>query len=153
MAKSMIVVAQSKNPEYARIMKQVFVEWRILNESEVRTLSGPSWNDMVSQLKKNDIVVKNSKVTSVVIRNEATLKASELPMVSSLSFKDDFEIEIPSDSYYEFDEKGRLSFEMKPSDEEIKSSAAICLNSIAKSIGKNGDWFVENGRLVRQKIS
>ena len=152
-AKSMIVVAKSKNPEYASIMEQVFVEWRILNESEVRTLSGPSWKDMVSQLKKNDLLVKKSKVTSVVIRNEATLKASELPMVSSLSFKDDFEIEIPSDSYYEFDEKGRLSFEMKPSDEEIKSSAAICLNSIAKSIGKNGDWFVENGRLVRQKIS
>ena len=149
----MIVVAQSKNPEYARIMKQVFVEWRILNESEVRTLSGPSWNDMVSQLKKNDIVVKNSKVTSVVIRNEATLKASELPMVSSLSFKDDFEIEVPSDSYYEFDKTGRLLFEIKPSDEEIKSSAAICLSSIAKSIGKNGDWFVKNGHLVRQKIS
>ena len=153
MAKSMIVVAQSKNPEYARIMKQVFVEWRILNESEVRTLSGPSWNDMVSQLKKNDIVVKNSKVTSVVIRHEATLKASELPMVSSLSFKDEFEIEVPSDSYYEFDKTGRLLFEIKPSDEEIKSSAAICLSSIAKSIGKNGDWFVKNGHLVRQKIS
>lgn len=153
MAKSMIVVAKSKNPEYARIMKQVFVEWNILNEAEVRTLSGPSWKDIVSKLKKNDIVVKNSKATSVVIRNEATLKASELPMVSSLSFKEDFEIEVPSDSYYEFDEKGRLVFEIRPSDEEIKSSAVICLGSIAKSIGKNGDWDVKDGLLTRQKIS
>lgn len=152
-AKSMIVVAKSKNPEYARIMNQVFLEWNILNEAEVKTLSGPSWKDIVSNLKKNDMVIKNSKVTSVVIKNETALKASELPIVSSLSFKEDFEIEIPSDYYYEFDEKGRLVFEIKPSDEEIKSSAAICLGSIAKSIGKNGYWDVENGRLKRQKIS
>jgi hypothetical protein len=152
-AKSMIVVAKSKNPEYARIMKQVFIEWEILSDSDVRTLSGPSWKEIVSQLKKNDMVVKNSKATSVVIKNEKTLKVSDLPMVSSLSFNEDFEIEVPSDSYYEFDEKGRLSFEIKPSDDEIKSSAAICLGSIAKSIGEKGDWLVENGRLTRQKIS
>ncbi|NBT57454.1 hypothetical protein EBT16_01605 [bacterium] len=152
-AKSMIVVAKSKNPEYARIMRQVFLEWKILNEVEVRTLSGPSWKDIVGQLRKNDIVVKNSKATSVVMRNDATLKVSELPIISNLSSKEDFEIEVPSDSYYEFDERGNLAFEIKPSDEEIKSSAALCLESIAGSIGKNGEWFVENGRLVRQKIS
>jgi hypothetical protein len=152
-AKSMIVVAKSKNPEYARIMKQVFVEWKIMDEAEVRTLSGPSWKDIVGQLRKNDIVVKNSKATSVVMRNDATLKVSELPIISNLSSKEDFEIEVPSDSYYEFDEHGRLTFEIKPSDEEIKSSAALCLESIASSIGKNAEWSVEDGRLMRQKIS
>ena len=152
-AKSMIVVAKSKNPEYAKIIKQVFVEWKILSEGEVRVLSGPSWKELVGQLKKNDIVVKNSKATSVVIRRDATLKVGDLPMVSNLSLDEDFEIEVPTDSYYEFDETGKLAFEIKPSEDEIKTSAVLCLGSIARSIGKNGDWSVEDGRLTRQKIS
>lgn len=152
-AKSMIVVAKSKNPEYAKIIKQVFVEWRILNENEVRTLSGPSWKELAGQLKKNDVVVKNSKATSVVIKNQSVFKLSELPIVSNLSLKEDFEIEVPSDSYYEFDEQGSLVFEIKPSYEEIKASAALCVNSIAGSIGKNKEWSIEEGRLTRQKIS
>jgi hypothetical protein len=152
-AKSMIVVAKSKNPEYARIMKEVFVEWNILSSDDVKTLSGPSWKQIVMQLNKNDLVVKNSHATSVVIKNDLRVKASELPAVSSMSLAEDFEMEVPADSYYEFDRKGNLVFEIRPSDEEIKSEAARCLESIAKSIGKNGFWNVEEGRLIRRIIS
>lgn len=152
-AKSMIVVARSKNPNYAKIIKDVFVEWEILNEDEVRTLSDISWKQMVTHLKKDDLVIKNSKATSVVIKKDFLFKVSDLPIASALSVGSDFNVEVPFDSYYEFDEKGNLTFEIKPSEDEVKSEAARCLFSISKSIGKDGAWDIEEGKLTRRMIS
>lgn len=151
-AKSMIIVAKSKNPEFAKIMKDVFVEWKILGEEEVRTLSGPSWKEIVRKLDKNDIVVKDSDAKTVVVKSKQTMKVSQLPMISTLSFSDDFEVEVPADSYYEFDKKGNLVFEIKSSEDEIKETTARCISSIYDSIGSDKAWNVEKGKLSRRMI-
>lgn len=152
-AKVMVSVAQSKGQIYSNIMNQVFVEWKILNNTQVKNLSNTSWKQVVFSLKKDDLVLKNKKSTFVCIKNNKVLKISEIPLVSTMSLSEDFDIEVPSDEYYEFDNKGNLISEMVPSDLEIKNSVSLSLSTISNNIGKNKMWNVEGGKLVRKFIS
>jgi hypothetical protein len=152
-AKCMIATANAKNPVYGKIVKNVFVEWNILQENSLKILSDLSWKQVVQNLKKEDMVFKNKLNTIVTIRETSTLSASDLPILSNLSIDKDFKVEVASDSYYEFDNRGFLSYEVSSTQEQVKNSAAQCLLSVFKSIGKNKMWKIENGRLLRNFIS
>jgi hypothetical protein len=154
-AKSMITIAESKDPGFSSIVKDVFSEWNICEPRPVSTLSENSRRRVISELKKTDIVYKNSERTSVCLRKNVFLKASELPLVSGLSLGRDFEVEVAADTHYEFDKDGNLVGEMLPDEDEIRKSAALCLSSISGLIGKDKDsrWVVEDGRLKRTIIS
>lgn len=151
-AKSMVSMAKSKSPKYAEIVKSVFVEWNILSPSDVQSLSNTSWKKVISGLNKEDVVFKNSKVTVVCVKDKKFIPVGDLPMASSLS-EGNFEVEVASDSYYEFDNKGKLTNEILPSDADMKAEAAMCVLAISDKIGKNKMWKIENNRLIRNFIS
>jgi len=150
---AMVAVASSKGATYAKIVKDVFVEWGLIKNEGVKALSNISWKNMARNLKKNDNVFKNSKITTVCVKGEKLMKASELPIVSGLSLGSDFEIEVPNDKYYEFDNKGNLTAEIGPDETQIKESAAACLLGISNSIGKGKMWYIENNRLQRRFLA
>jgi hypothetical protein len=152
-AMAMTAVASSKGATYAKIVNDVFVEWGLIKNENVRALSDISWKNMARNLKKNDNVFKNSKITTVCIKGEKLMKASELSIVSGLSLGGDFEIEVPNDKYYEFDNKGNLVAEIGPDETHIKESATACLLGISNSIGKGKMWYIENNRLKRRFLT
>jgi hypothetical protein len=152
-AMAMTAVASSKGATYAKIVNDVFVEWGLIKNENVRALSDISWKKMARNLKKNDNVFKNSKITTVCIKGEKLMKASELSIVSGLSLGGDFEIEVPNDKYYEFDNKGNLVAEIGPDETHIKESATACLLGISNSIGKGKMWYIENNRLKRRFLT
>lgn len=152
-AKSMVAVAKSKNQNYADVIKSVFIEWNILSADEASTLSSLSYRDLVSKLKKDDVVFKNSKVTAVRINEKKEIGVSDLSLVGSLNLKSDMKIEVASDSYYEFDNRGNLISQITPSDEEVKNAAQQCILNIFNNIGDEKMWKIEDGKLTRRFIS
>lgn len=152
-AKSMVAVAKSKDQRYAEIVKSVFVEWNILSANEAQILNSISYRDLVSGLKKEDVVFKNSKVTIVKVSEKKELKTSDLSLLGSLGLKEDLKFEVASDSYYEFDKKGLLVDQITASEEEVRNAAQQCILNISDSIGESKMWKVEENRLVRRFIS
>lgn len=153
-AKTMVSLAKTRKQEnYASIMSKVFLEWNIMIKPEMKILKNVAWKDVVRNLKKDDIVVKNSRATTVCLKDKKLFRIKDLPMVSSLSLSDNLAVEIASDTYYEFDEKGNLLDAITPNYDEIKHHAAECVLGISNSVGKDKMWTVEENRLVRNFIS
>lgn len=151
-AKQMVAVSKSKSPANSAIIKNVFLEWSILSPSDLAGLSATNYRELVSGLKRNDVVFKNSKVTTMCIREQKEVSASELPIASSLSVPNDFKVEVAADKFYEFDPEGNLVDQMIPTDDEIKSAAGQSLLLISDKIGPNAMWNIENNRLTRRFI-
>ena len=151
-AKSMVAVAQVKNPTHAKIIKEVFLEWQIIPHSEMKILSSTDWKQVVRQLKKDDKVLKTKYGTTVCVRSNKTVKMSSLPMVSGLSLEKDVDVEIPSDTFYQFDETGNLIEEMRDDETILKNSVAKCVLSISNNIGSKSMWNIEDNKLVRKFI-
>ena len=149
LAKCMVNVAKIKYPEYADIFENCFIEWKILESNKIKMLSSTSWKEVVSNLNKNDQVLKNSKCTMVRISNQKTIKIQKLSVLSG-DVLNDIEVEIPSDSYYEFDGKGNLTDEIIPNDQEILDSTMLCLSYIEKA--QKSMWILEDGKLLRKYI-
>jgi hypothetical protein len=79
--------------------------------------------------------------------------ASELPIAGAMGLKENFKIEVASDSFYEFDSKGNLVDQVVPTDEEIKSAATQCVLMASENLGQDKMWNIENNKLIRQYIS
>jgi hypothetical protein len=97
--------------------------------------------------------MKNSRATTVCLKDKRLFRIKDLPIVSNLSLGSNLAIEIASDTYYEFDEKGNLLDAITPNYDEIKHHAAACVLDIANSVGKDKMWAVDENRLVRNFIS
>lgn len=149
-AKSMINITKIKYPEYASIVENVFFEWQILKNDTVKILSNTSWSDVVYRLKKDDKVIKNSNCTMVRKTDKKTIKLQGISSLSGPNLNN-VEIEIPAESYYEFDNNGNLVDEILPNEEETLHSTMLCLNSIKNSLGST--WSIRNGKLIRNYIS
>lgn len=152
-AKCMIATASAKNLEYGMIAKEVFKEWSIINEESLNILSDVSWKSIVHNLKNSDIVFKSKNSTVVTIRNNSKIGISDLPILFKSSVaNEDFSIEVPNDSFYEFDNNGMLTGEILPNEQLVKNNAAQCIFQIQNSIGKDKMWKIENGILIRNFI-
>lgn len=152
-ARSMCVVARGKNEVVHDIVSSVFSEFNILRDSDVRNQSsGDIRHEIISSLSKHDRVLKTSKSVAVCLKKRKFINLSELPIVSLLSLDKSVKIEVPYDSYYEFDEFGELSAQMVPDHDLILNSASKCLSVISDHIGKGKMWDVEFGILKRQFI-
>jgi len=68
----------------------------------------------------------------------------------------DVELEIPNDSYYEFDEQGNLLEEINSTQEEIVDEARLCAAIIqsTQQVGSEEEkmWEIENNRLKRSFV-
>lgn len=151
-AKQMVAVAKSKNLANSEIMKKTFLEWKILTPTELSGLSTTTYRDLVSGLKKNDVVFKNSKVTTICVKEQKEFMSSQLPIAGSLSIAEDFKIEVASDKFYEFDEKGNLIYKIEPTEEDVKTAAGQGLLLVSEELGADKMWNIEDNRLTRRFI-
>lgn len=152
-AKSMILAAGAKDERYGKIASSVFSEWGILTASELRLQETSALRfKIISQLSRNDSVVKSAGITAVCMRSRDFVKIGDLPIVSSLSLSPETRVELPSDSYYEFDSAGNLIEMVMPDPDAMKRAAAECLSAMTGQIGPGKMWDVRGGVLKRQYI-
>ena len=140
--------------KYKNVLIDTFKEWGIVDQSKkkIRMLSNISWKDVVVNLKKEDDVIKNKDKTIVCLKSNKTIKLNTISSMSSnsqISALNNVEIDVPNDTYYEFDKKGNLINEIKFDDQEIESNTIMSL----ENIDLNEMWKVENNKLIRNFIS
>jgi hypothetical protein len=151
-ARCMTAVAADHGPEYSRIFAEVFAEWKIVDHDSLRPLSSKSWSEVVGGLKREDRVLKTRSGAVVSVRNASSVKLSELPVVSSLSMPDYLELEVPADSYYEFDAMGNLVGEIVGDERATAEDAADCMSYVNQEMGPEGMWQVVDGKVSRRLI-
>jgi hypothetical protein len=152
-AKSMIAVGKGRNERYGSIISSVFSEWKIIGPQDVAVQSRSDLRSkIISSLSKHDSVLKTEKSTSVCLKNSKFFDIGELPLATSMSLGKSIKIEVPYDSYYEFDEFGGLVSQKEPDEEKSKNHAALCVMRIANQIGPSKMWEVDSGILNRQFV-
>ena len=138
-------------------MNSTFLDWNLLDPSSERVhtqsenLSGLKF-DIVSKLKRDDVVLKTKESLSIRLRRSKTMQIGELPLAFSMSVPETVNVEVPYDFHYEFDSQGNLLREIVPDDESIKKSVASCILSISDQIGPDKMWNIEGGLLRRRLI-
>lgn len=153
-AKSMInYCGHRKYVKYRDVLINVFKDWNITDDSKIKLkmLSNISWKDVVFNLNKEDFVVKNKDKTIVCLKKNETIKINKISSMSNnkIFALNEVEIEVPNDTYYEFDKKGNLTTEIKFDEKEIISNTIMSL----ENIDLDKMWKVENNRLIRKFIS
>lgn len=161
MAKAMCAVAKMKDLKYYEITRQVFLDRKILTP-EVKFLSSTDWFDVRNKIQGDDKIVKGHNLSVVRLARQKTLKLSDYSsgMVSSLSANghdlSELELEIPVDSYYEFDIEGNLVEEITPSIDECIEDARLCVSLIAMKsdlgYSHKSSWNATDGKLIRNLI-
>ena len=152
-AKSMVVVARSRSKEYGDIVSSVFTEWNILKPADLKIQSSPQLKSkIISRLSSKDSVLRTSKSTLVCLRERKTMEVKDLSIAMSMSFGEDVKIEVPYDTYYEFDHRGRLLDAIVPDEETIKKHVANCILSISSDIGPKKMWDISGGILKRRFV-
>jgi len=156
-ASCMASVAKGRSLEVGEIVNSTFLEWNLLSPSseQVHTqsdnLSGLKF-DIVSKLKRDDVVLKTKESLSIRLRRSKTMQIGELPLAFSMSVPETVNVEVPYDFHYEFDSQGNLLREIVPDDESVKKSVASCILSISDQIGSDKMWNIEGGLLKRRFI-
>lgn len=149
-ARCMVLLARGKGERYEDIVSSVFSEWNILHPTAVMMQDSSGLRSrLISRLKSGDSVLKSAESTAICTRKRMFLKIGDLPIVSSLSVSPDIKIEVPCDSYYEFDKNGELVDMALPNEEAVKKSVARCLSGISGQIGRGKMWEVRSGVLKR----
>jgi len=154
-AKGMIVADKEEGGKYSEILDRVFT-YRNLIQPRVRMMSNTDWNDIRKNLQKDDQVVGHKNGLVAKLSRPRTLRLSD-HLASSLSDCNplyDVEVEVPADSYYEFNQDGILVDEVLPNEEEIIMSTALCLDTIftEDSVGSDKMWEVQDNKLIRAFI-
>lgn len=159
-SKCILAVDRAQGGKYQDILKNTLVKRNLLSR-KVKALSNITWNDL--SIQKEDEVMKIENAFVVTIRNKRTIRLLDYKppdALFALSFNGgnlaDVEIEIPFDSYYEFDSNGNVIDEMLPDESAIIEEAEICATFITQTqnVSKTVDtmWAVEKGKLVRTFI-
>jgi hypothetical protein len=154
-AKSMLIVGANRDEKYGEIISSVLRERNILTnqEAEVKTMSdSDARHKVISALSKNDSVLKTEKSVLVCLKKSRFFKLGDLPLASAMSVENSVNIEVPYDTYYEFDKFGNIVDIFSPDEEKSKISAAACLLKISDNIGPGKMWDVRGGLLKRQFI-
>jgi len=155
-AKSMLIVAANRDPRYGEIVSSVLKERNILKDHDIGTISASSMSDVkhriISSLSKNDSVLKTENSTLVCLKNRKFLDMVDLPLASTMALEKSVKIEIPYDTFYEFNNSGNLVDMFVPNEDDAKKSAASCLLRISDQIGPDKMWDVRGGILKRQFI-
>lgn len=152
---------EKQGGRYQSILKDVFTNRNLLT-NKVKALSGKTWDDVRSELKPDDEVVQKQDYTLVRIPGTKTIRLAnyatgEVSMLLANGIDlADVELEIATDSYYEFNPEGVLQQEILPEEEDAVEAARACILSIqaAGNIGPSPElmWEVKDGKLVRTLI-
>ncbi|MHA2043225.1 MAG: hypothetical protein ACW99G_00440 [Candidatus Thorarchaeota archaeon] len=154
-AKTFLAMAR-KSGSYQNIIRKVFIKKRIL-KSDIKMLSNTTLDDFV--IGKSDEVIHESDRTIVKITGQRFVQL-DFGEINSLSVGNHdltkLDLEVPTDSYYEFDTNGTLIDEIIPDMKNIKQDAYDCILSIAQddSLGNDSNtmWEVQDNKLLRTFI-
>ncbi len=157
----MLAEDNKKGAPYQEILQEVFANRNLLAK-RLKAMSGKTWDSVRSELKAKDEVIQKQDYTLVRMPGTTTIKLADYASgeVSMLSANGidlaNVELEIATDSYYEFGPDGTLLEEILPEEEEAVETARACVFSIqaAGNIGPSPElmWEVKDGKLVRTLI-
>jgi hypothetical protein len=139
LARIMLYLDKSNGSRYQELLSNVFKKREIISKEQVSNITGEK------------IVIENKqKMVKLAdhIKEPEHLKAM---FVQGYNLSD-CEVEIAASKYYEFD-KGNLTYEIAPTDDEIIEAAQACITAI-DSIGPDPDtmWEVTDNKLMRTYI-
>jgi len=128
------------------LAREVFTQWKIIRPT-IKMLSTLDFDSF--QKKPTDRILKNGQNTIVRRKTKNLFKLSDY-VVTALADDPLFHIkmEVPNESYFEFNENGLLIDQVVPSSDEIVESTLACLSHI--EIGKM--WKIRSNRLERAYI-
>lgn len=157
-ARGMLVADKANEDKYAPILNAVLKN-RNLMPPEIKTLANLKKKDL--DLGENDLVVKRGKTTAVVVKGKKVIKLMDhhpAKAIKALALDEynlaEVKLEVPFDTYYEFDEKGILQHQFVPEEDEVIEVARLCAMSIAnqENVGKNKMWKISRNKLVRSFV-
>lgn len=154
-ARAMIFVDKANGNKYNKILNDVFKSRKLLRH-RVKALSNVKFEDI--KLNKNDRVLsgKNKDIKAVVKSENKVMKLSDHFGLRAQGNNPlyDAEIEVPSETYMEFNEEGNIVDEVKVSERQTINAARECIKYLHKEnmVGDESMFNIENGKLVRKYI-
>lgn len=150
-AKKMLLIDSSKGGKYQTILNNVFIKRNIVKNLGI--LNSFDLNSMnaykkFSKIESNDgtVIYDDSEKTKIV-------KLSDFVSRKSLANKKlyNIEIEVPFEDRYEISKDG-MTIQSTNSLEENVKTAVMCINSLSNSNKLDQLFFIENNKLIRDKI-
>lgn len=143
---------------YKDIVHNTFVARQLLPATHMQSFMGMKWEDFAKRDKPIvAFISEQDKSRFVTIPGRKTMRlATHIPdkHIHSLTGTGynlaNAEVEVASDSYYEFDPEGNLVYQIIPEEAEVVDATRLALSSIT-SIGPYEDtmWAVKRDKLVR----
>lgn len=161
-ARSMLAIDKARGGEYQEIMGKVWKDRNLLY-GEIKMLSNKKWDDVSKKLNGKDKILKSPNIITAKVTNMRMLKLADVlseDKISALSTPAgdlmNVSLEVPSDSYYEFDRNGNMIHEIIPDESEIIAAAQACVAYIHQNNDvdntKNTRWEIKSGKLQRTYI-
>lgn len=158
-ANAFIAADKAKGSPYQSQIKTAFQNRGILPVS-LKALVTPIHKDII-KLNKEDEVLRHKNGTYIKLCRAKTIKLSQCCTKTDLNAMSgdindmlDIDIEIPADSFYEFDTNGNAITEIKNNEQDITKDAMRSLKILKNKnlIGKDKAWEVKNNKLIRNKV-
>lgn len=146
LAKCMISECRSKYPEYLELVYKSLSNWNIIKK-EIKILSDTNWNDLIFNLKKEDVVIKKKQSKIIKLTRNNTIKLNNL---SILSNGNNIELDVANENYYEFDNNGNLIDEVISNENDTIKMASYCYILSQQEVGNM--WKIEENKLIRNHI-
>lgn len=159
-ARTMLGLDKRMGGKYQEALSSVFSNRKILIRNNVKLLSKVNFEDL--KLKEEDVVSTNNGLTAVRIQSTKNLRLSDHFGIKAQADNPLYncEIEVPNESYMEFDEKGNLINSIATSEKVAINSARECIkylhdNHLVDVDGKdiNKQFAIKDGKLVRNYIN
>ena len=146
-AKAILVQDKINNYAYNQLINDVFIKRNILKQA-VRPMISMRWNEFKPMLEPMDEVVETPQVAVVRTKNIETLTLPDLML----------NIEVPNDTYYEFDSNGDCVDSVTFSSSEVIEHARNCVDFLKEKGMIRPDQQTPfeidaNGNLVRSHFA
>lgn len=116
-AKAMLVQDKMNNYLYNQVMNDVFIKRGILRQA-VRPMASMNWTAFKTMVEPADEIIENANVVMVRTKNIELLTLPDF-MIN---------VEVPNDSYYEFDQQGDCIDAVTTSPMELIDHARECVD-------------------------
>ena len=148
-ASSMLLIEKSKGSKYYGLMKSIFMNRKILTLNPLM-LSNVTWKDLIMEVGLDDEVIKSSTASAITFKNKRKVTLSDY-MVTAQEDNPlhNVEIEVPNDSFYEFNKDGYVINQIQSLEEDIFESIKSCIGYVKNSLGDDSMFKIEDGKLIR----
>ena len=97
-----------------------------------------------------DEVIKSSTASAITFKNKRKVALSDYMVTAQKNNPlHNVEIEVPNDSFYEFNEDGYVINQIQSLEEDIFESIKSCMDYVERSLGDDLMFKIEDGKLIR----